>query len=289
VVPDVILHTVNGVAIGQRADDGYFHVTSMCQAAGKLYGDYNRLKTTDKFFAALSRSMGIPIDLLVQIVSAGPNERRGTWVHPQIAIHCAMWCSADFAVQVTSWVERWLTTRQHPLRGPDMSYYRAFLDMSYYRAFLELVREVRTLLQELEMYEDQDRLLLADHVRNVLLAARQQMALTGTSGSTQVALPEPPRVWTVSERILELGYPSHFTKSSRERGHRYLITIGKRLAHKYRQRYPGAELSKSRRYVDGAQRNVATYREHDLDLMDTAIAEVLGSIERAEAPGAEER
>jgi hypothetical protein len=147
---------------------------------------------------------------------------------------------------------------------------------------LQLVRE---LLVELEMYEDQDRLLLADHVRNVLLAARQQVAQTALPASTQIALPEPRRVWTISERVLELGYPARFTNGPHERGHRYLIQIGKRTACKYRERYPGAELSKSRRYVDGAQRPVATYRACDLDLMDAAIVEVLGPLATAETMG----
>jgi hypothetical protein len=280
VLPEVILHTVNDVAIGLRADNGYINVTALCQAGAKRWPNFTRLQECQDFIASLSRSTQIRADLLLETVATGPNEQRGTWAHPQLAIRCAMWVSADFAVQVTSWVEHWLTTRQPPLRGHDMG---------YYRAFLALVREVRELLVELEMYEDQDRLMLADHVRNVLLAARSQMAQTalpGASGSVHIALPEPPRVWTISERVLELGYPAYFTRvGNQERGHRYLIMIGKRLAQKYRQRYPGSDPKTSRRCVDGAQRPVATYRETDLDLMDAAIVEVLGPIERAGAGG----
>lgn len=31
--------------------------------------------------------MGIPIDLIIQKITTGPNEYRETWVHPQLAIN----------------------------------------------------------------------------------------------------------------------------------------------------------------------------------------------------------
>jgi KilA-N domain len=83
-------------------------------------------------------------DLLIQTITTGPNEERGTWAHPRVAIHCAMWCSAMFAVQVTSWVEDWYATRRNPLVADAFSPYHAMLN---------LIREVKGLLQELEMYK----------------------------------------------------------------------------------------------------------------------------------------
>jgi hypothetical protein len=35
-------------------------------------------------------------------VATGPNEQRGTWVHLQVAIHLAVWCSPTCAVQVAA-------------------------------------------------------------------------------------------------------------------------------------------------------------------------------------------
>ena len=76
-------------AIGQRADNGYINLTALCQAGGKRWHDFNRLQKCRDFIAALSRSAQIPADLLVETVTTGPNEQRGTWVHPQVAIHCS--------------------------------------------------------------------------------------------------------------------------------------------------------------------------------------------------------
>ena len=61
-------------------------------------GTYSQNAATKAFVDALSRSAGIPADHLMQNLSNVPNEQKGTWVHPTIAIHLAMWCSPAFAV-----------------------------------------------------------------------------------------------------------------------------------------------------------------------------------------------
>lgn len=102
-------HTYQGAVVQLRLNDGFINATAMCKAASKLLADYTRLGSTRDFLAALARSMGIPIDQLVRTVATGPNEHRGTWVHPQVAIHLAQWCSAEFAVLVSEWVFEWLS------------------------------------------------------------------------------------------------------------------------------------------------------------------------------------
>jgi hypothetical protein len=105
----LIPHAYQGELISLRAHDGYVNATAMCKAAGRLFADYGRLSTTRGFLSELAGSMGIPIDQLTATISTGPNEHRGTWVHPQVAIHLAQWASPKFAVQVTGWVIDWMT------------------------------------------------------------------------------------------------------------------------------------------------------------------------------------
>jgi len=45
---------------------------------------------------------------------------RGTFAHPDIAIHIAQWCSADFSIQVSRWVRQLLTTGRVEL-GNEMN------------------------------------------------------------------------------------------------------------------------------------------------------------------------
>jgi len=114
----LIPHKVENKLVNQRAADGYINATAMCNAVGKKFADYSRLTTTRAFLVELSRSMGIPIDLLVHTVSSGSNESRGTWVHPDVAINLGQWCSPKFAVAVSKWVREWLTNTIAPTSLP---------------------------------------------------------------------------------------------------------------------------------------------------------------------------
>ncbi|HCT7913257.1 KilA-N domain-containing protein [Acinetobacter baumannii] len=106
---ELITHNVDNNIIHQRSSDGYVNATALCRAVGKQFNDYSRTKTTQAFLAALSRSTKIPVDLLVITISDGDNYRRGTWVHPQVAINLGQWCSPEFAVAVAQFVNAWAT------------------------------------------------------------------------------------------------------------------------------------------------------------------------------------
>ena len=88
----LVPHTHQGSLIHQRKDDGYINATAMCKVAGKLFGHYRSNATTEAFLVALSRSIGIPIDQIIQTIGGGSNDARGTWVHPQVAVHLANGC-----------------------------------------------------------------------------------------------------------------------------------------------------------------------------------------------------
>ena len=104
----LIQHKVEHQLIQQRAEDGYVNATAMCKAVGKQMKNYLENQGTKLFVQELSRSVGIPTDLLIQIINTGLNEYRGTWVHPQIAINLAQWCSPVFAVRVSEFVSEWM-------------------------------------------------------------------------------------------------------------------------------------------------------------------------------------
>lgn len=105
---ELIPRQVEGALIHQRALDGYVNATAMCNASGKSFYDYARLKATGDFLNELTRSTGIPGDRLIHTVTNGSNENRGTWVHPDVAINLGQWCSPRFAVAVSQWVREWL-------------------------------------------------------------------------------------------------------------------------------------------------------------------------------------
>jgi hypothetical protein len=53
--------------------------------------------------------MGFPISGLIVTLKGGRPEEQGTWVHPDVAIHLAQWCSPKFAVAVSRWVREWMS------------------------------------------------------------------------------------------------------------------------------------------------------------------------------------
>lgn len=104
----LIRRQVDDALVEQRAADGYINATAMCQAVGKLFADYRRLKATDEFLTELATDMGIPISQLIQSVKGGSGGQ-GTWVHPDVAVHLAQWLSPKFAVAVAKWVREWIS------------------------------------------------------------------------------------------------------------------------------------------------------------------------------------
>jgi hypothetical protein len=103
----VIFHG-NNLPIGQRLGDGYVNATALCKAAGKKVSHWANLETTTAYIDALSVDAGIPAsELLIEIRKGGTEQ--GTWVHPQVAVHLAMWLSPEFSVQVTKWVVQWIS------------------------------------------------------------------------------------------------------------------------------------------------------------------------------------
>ena len=94
---------LNGILVFAR-EDGYINATLLCKAGKKKFNDWHRIERTIEFIKELSRSAGIPADLLIDIVNTGPNEKRGTWVHPRVAVNIAQWISPSFDVKVSGWV-----------------------------------------------------------------------------------------------------------------------------------------------------------------------------------------
>lgn len=88
--------------------DGYIDATLMCQAAGKLWGDYWRNAKTKAYVKVLEADMGIPISaLIVSIKGGNDKDEQGTWVHPRAATHLAAWCSPEFDVAVHNLIDRY--------------------------------------------------------------------------------------------------------------------------------------------------------------------------------------
>jgi hypothetical protein len=102
--PALVVRSWNGHAIQRRRADGYVNATAMCQTVGRRWHHYAVNLRSAEYIKALEGSAGIPADLLAQTVVDGPNDRRGTWVHPRLAVDLARWISPEFAVWMDGWI-----------------------------------------------------------------------------------------------------------------------------------------------------------------------------------------
>ena len=79
--------------------------TQMCKLSKKLWGHYITNENTQEFLKCLSTITGIPITELKDSTQAGKSDDQGTFVYYIVAAHLAAWCSAQFAVEVSGWLE----------------------------------------------------------------------------------------------------------------------------------------------------------------------------------------
>jgi hypothetical protein len=112
-----LVKVIGGKSIRARESDRYVNATELCKAAGKKWSHYYENKGTKEFIQALEGSTGIPANLLIQSRVNGPNEDRGTWIHPRVVINFAQWASPEFAVAVTAWVLELLQTGKVELQS----------------------------------------------------------------------------------------------------------------------------------------------------------------------------
>lgn len=119
---------------------------------------------------------------------------------------------------------------------------------------LESIHLAIQLFQQLGGCDPRTELLFKDHIRNIVLEEKLQPALPG-------------RVeWPVSDRAVVLGHrpsPSQLRK------------IGKQAARLYQERH-GHKPVQREQFVGGTTRMVNVYGDADIDVLDEAIAFVMG-------------
>lgn len=95
---------LNGIFIESR-EDGYINATSLCNAGGKKFNDWNRLESTKELIVALESDTGLIASQLIDVKKGNSSKfSQGSWIHPDLAVQLAQWISASFALKVSRWV-----------------------------------------------------------------------------------------------------------------------------------------------------------------------------------------
>ena len=121
-----VIREWNGYAIEQRRN-GFINGTAMCVANDKEIREWFSNQSTIDLLEALTEDLaletkgGISPNSTIAMVSAvypdlvisrrgSPANGGGTWVHPDLAVPLAQWCSPRFALQVSRWTQELMTT-----------------------------------------------------------------------------------------------------------------------------------------------------------------------------------
>ncbi len=224
----------NGTPIARRTSDGYVNATAMCKANGKQWNDYWRTDRATTYLEALGAETGIPVSTLCLSLKGGA--RQGTWVHPQVAVELARWISAPFAVWMDSW---FLESVQQATPAPVETTPPRRREVEV----IALVERSIGLFERLGGLDQRDQILFKDIVRsNVLSASSEQALLPAFVADEELTLGD---AWLeVFQRVLPRSQS---------------CSAGKVVARAYREEFGQEPLSRQQ-YVDGAPRQVRSYR-----------------------------
>lgn len=88
-------------------EDGYMNATKLCKDAGKQFSHWSTNSGTKSYRKAVAKSTGIPDKSLSYVVTKGPKSTWGTFLHPDLMIKMAMWCSDEYSILVTRVMQKY--------------------------------------------------------------------------------------------------------------------------------------------------------------------------------------
>ena len=158
---------LNGITVLSR-EDGFINATAMCKAGGKQFKHWNCLESTKVLIKALEDAenlkAGIPTSLMsvdipevgiptsqfiVSIKGNSSKFSQGSWIHPDLAVHLAMWISPTFGIQVSGWVRELALTGSVTIGKEKTS--QQLLELQ--KDFKKLEDKHRKLLQKKQYYK----------------------------------------------------------------------------------------------------------------------------------------
>lgn len=235
---DLVTRSWNNTPIARRTTDGYVNATAMCKANGKRWKDYRESDRCQRYLDALESVAGISVHDLVESRSGGAGGG-GTWVHPQVAVDLARWISAEFAVWMDGWFLEELEQRRTQTTAAPESAVKALAPAEA----LDIIERSIGLLERLGVMDERDCLQMGDMVRNVNARAAGGLLLAPADPADEEL--------TLSDAWLEvMGEALPRDKRT---------SVGRLVAAMFREEFQQDPPCR-KQYVDGAVRNVKSYR-----------------------------
>lgn len=192
------LHGDDGNLITQmRTSDGYVNATAMCNSAGKKWADFVRLESTKKFLEEYGTVTGVPVTEFIHSKQGGSDQ--GTWIHPDLAIELAAWCSVKLKAQVILLTKRFMrgevTTEESKATAECIA--RAIQPVTCEDALVPFNRDSVMTSKDLKMPPQDDRynvVPLVAHAPNAVYIICLGISLDGTHEVGMFGLTQDSRV-----------------------------------------------------------------------------------------------
>jgi hypothetical protein len=303
---NVITRQLGTAVVLQRKSDEYVNATQLCQAARKEWSNYYKNKGVKDFITALvvspfstsliivdQKETGKSEEDLIQTITTGPNDNRGTWVCKLLAVDLARWCSPAFALQVMKWT---VAVLEGDLAGvvPDALKNHDVLNNTESQAIIisrkrkereedlgveEKELQLHREKQELE-FQKQEHLLRLEEQRNRLEEQRNRVeadkqnhltklysepAFLGDAIIQQVIKDQLAQSITSGNKLPhEEKFAPDMTEIANSLGystlgHSQRTKLGQLLAREFKATFQGEKMLKTRRFVMGEMRDVNAY------------------------------
>ena len=92
-------------------EDGYIHATKMAKVVNKQVTNWKKSQETIKVVTRLKSALKIEEHELIEVRLGNSSKyAQGTWLHPDLGINFAQWCSPSFSLQVSKWIRELIIT-----------------------------------------------------------------------------------------------------------------------------------------------------------------------------------
>jgi hypothetical protein len=173
-----LIEKFNDHNIKIRKKDGYILASSLCNAGGKEFNKYYKLKRTKKLVKKMAKEQNN--DEIVIMKKGGNLNSRGSWIHPLLAINLCQWISVDFAYWAAITLKKYINGEPELLEEIVNNYHKIHKNNDLQKVLKELDKIKKLNEQKDQLLEEKDQLLekkdeKIDTLKNDMLDMKLQM------------------------------------------------------------------------------------------------------------------
>ena len=138
---------LNGITVLSR-EDGFINATALCKAGGKLFGNWYKSEPAKELIKVLENKIQneyreksdiqneyreeSEYPTVIDIKKGNTSKfSQGSWIHPDLAVHLAIWISPAFGIQISRWIRELALTGTVTIENEKSSHELLELQKNY--------------------------------------------------------------------------------------------------------------------------------------------------------------